>query len=95
MAETEVTTVSEKGQVVIPYSIRARMGLKPRTKLLVYGSEDTLILKKLYVPDLREQWERIKKIMNERNKKYGELTEEEIMAEVKAYRREQAAKRKR
>jgi type I restriction-modification system DNA methylase subunit len=33
--------------------------------------------------------------MNERNKKYGELTEEEIAAEVKAYRREQAAKRKR
>jgi AbrB family looped-hinge helix DNA binding protein len=95
MVETEVTTMSEKGQVVIPYPIRTKMGLKPKTKLLVYGSEDTLILKKLYVPDLREQWEKVKEIMNERNKKYGELTEEEIAAEVKAYRREQATKRKR
>lgn len=95
MAETEVTIVSEKGQVVIPYSIRTKMGLKPKTRLLVYGSGDTLVLKKLYVPDLREQWERIKKIMDERNKKYGELTEEEIGAEVKAHRREQAEKQKR
>lgn len=71
------------------------MGLKPKTKLLVYGSEDTLILKKLYVPDLREQWEKVKEIMNERNKKYGKLTEEEIVADVKAYRREHATKRKR
>jgi len=87
MAEPEITTMSERGQVVIPQAVRERLGLKPKTKLLVYGEKDTIILKKLYLPNVREEWERIKKIMDERIKKYGELTEEDIAAEVKAYRR--------
>jgi len=87
MAEPEITTMSERGQVVIPQAVRERLGLKPKTKLLVYGEKDTIILKKLYLPNIREEWERIKKIMDERIKKYGELTEEDIVAEVKAYRR--------
>lgn len=88
MAEPEVTTMSKRGQVVIPQSVRERIGLKPKTKLLVYGEKDTVILKKLYLPSVREEWKRIRKIMDERIEKYGELTEEEIAAEVKAYRRE-------
>ena len=86
MAEPEITTMSERGQVVIPQAVRERLGLKPKTKLLVYGEKDTIILKKLYLPNVREEWERIKKIMDKRIKKYGELTEEDIAAEVKAYR---------
>jgi len=60
--------------------------VKPKTKLLVYGEKDMVILKKPYLPSVREEWKRIRKIMDERIKKYGELTEEEIAAEVKAYR---------
>lgn len=88
MAEPEVTTVSEKGQIVIPQATRNRLGLKPKTKLLVYGYDDTVILKKLYMPDVKEEWKRLKKIVDERVKKYGELSEKEIAEEVKAYRRE-------
>ncbi len=33
--EPEITTMSEKGQVVIPQSIRNELGIKPKTKLLV------------------------------------------------------------
>jgi len=33
--ELEVTTMSEKGQVVIPQSIRKELGIKPKTKFLV------------------------------------------------------------
>lgn len=88
MAEPEVTTVSERGQVVIPQSVRERLGLKPKTKLLVYGEGDTVILKKLYLPSVRDQWKRIRKVMDERIAKYGELSEDEIATEVKAYRRE-------
>ena len=86
MEEPEVTTVSEKGQVVIPLTLREKLKLKPKTKLLVYGADDIIIMKKLYLPDLREDWERIKKIIEERNKKYPALKEEEVKEEVAAYR---------
>jgi len=88
MAEPEITTISAKGQVVIPQALRKKLKLKPKTKLLVYGEEDTIIMKKLYLPDLKEEWEKIKRIIEERNKKYGSLTEEDIKREVEAYRRE-------
>jgi len=45
-------------------------------------------MKKLYLPDLRKEWERIKQIIEERNRKYGALTEEDVKKEVEAYRRE-------
>jgi len=92
MAEPEVTTVSEKGQVVIPQAVRNKLGLKPKTRLLVYGYDDTVILKKLHLPDVRAEWKRLKKIVDERIKEYGELSEKEIAEEVKAYRREKGLK---
>jgi len=88
MSEPEITTISAKGQVVIPQALRERLKLKPKTKLLVYGEEDTIIMKKLYLPDLREEWERIRKIIEDRDKRYGPLTEEDVKKEVEAYRKE-------
>ena len=88
VAETDITTVSAKGQVVIPQALRKKLKLKPKTKLLVYGEGDTIIMKRLYLPDLRKEWERIRQIVEERNRKYGPLTEEDVKEEVEAYRRE-------
>ena len=45
--EPEVTTVSDKGQVVIPQALRKELGIKPKTKLLVFGRGDTMIMKSL------------------------------------------------
>ena len=88
MEEPEITTVSEKGQVVIPRGMRERMKLAPKTKLLVYGYDDTLILKKLVLPSVKEQWKEIKKVVAAREKKFGSITEKEIEDEIHAYRRE-------
>jgi len=90
MAETEITTMSAKGQVVIPQSVREKLKLKPKTKLIVYGEGDTIIMKKVQLPDLKEEWERIRQIIEDRNRKYGPLTEEDVKREVEAYRREKA-----
>jgi len=90
VAESEITTVSAKGQVVIPQSVREKLKLKPKTKLIVYGEGDTIIMKKVQLPDLKEEWERIKQIIEERNRKHGPLTEEDVKREVEAYRREKA-----
>jgi AbrB family looped-hinge helix DNA binding protein len=77
--EPEVTTMSEKGQVVIPQSIRKELGIKPKTKFLVYGRGDTVIMKKLELPDLKKEWDTIFKVMD---KKQLKLSDEEIQEEV-------------
>lgn len=88
MVETDVTTISAKGQVVIPQALRIKLKLKPRTKLLVYGEGDTIIMKRLHLPDLKEEWESIRRVIEERNRKHGPLTEGDVKREVDASRRE-------
>jgi AbrB family looped-hinge helix DNA binding protein len=77
--ELEVTTMSEKGQVVIPQSIRKELGIKPKTKFLVYGRGDTVIMKKLELPDLKKEWEDIFNLMD---KKELKIPDKQIQKEI-------------
>jgi AbrB family looped-hinge helix DNA binding protein len=90
--KADVTVVSEKGQVVIPQTIRKKLGIGPKTKLLVYGYQDAVIMKKLEVPDITKELEAMYKRIDKRIAKYGELTHDEVEAEIKQYRREKAKK---
>ncbi|MCW4007877.1 MAG: AbrB/MazE/SpoVT family DNA-binding domain-containing protein [Candidatus Bathyarchaeota archaeon] len=83
-AEPEVTTMSEKGQVVIPQSIRKELGIKPKTKFLVYGRGDMVIMKKLELPDLKKEWEEIFKLMD---KKELKISEKEVQKEIEEVRK--------
>jgi AbrB family looped-hinge helix DNA binding protein len=82
--EPEITTISEKGQVVIPQSIRKELGIKPKNKFLVYGRGDTIIMKKLDLPSLKKEWEDIFKMMD---KKALKISDEEIQKEIAATRK--------
>src|SRR2546428_11713042 len=82
--EPEVATVSEKGQIVIPQSLRKELGIKPRMKFVVFGRGDTVIMKKLELPDVRKEWEEIFKVMDKKGLK---LSEREVLDEVTAVRR--------
>jgi AbrB family looped-hinge helix DNA binding protein len=84
----DVTVVSSKGQVVIPQSLRQRLGIKPRSKLLVYGYQDAVIMKKIEIPDVVKDMEEMYKIIDKRIAKYGELSEEEINEIIQKHRRE-------
>jgi len=86
--EPEITIVSEKGQVVIPKAIRERMKIAPKMKLLVYCFGDTLIMKKLEIPDVEKKLEALYRRIDRKIAKYGELSEEEINEEIQRYRRE-------
>jgi AbrB family looped-hinge helix DNA binding protein len=77
--EMQVTTMSEKGQIVIPQSIRKELGIKPKTKFLIYGKGDTVIMKKLELPDLKKEWN---EIFNSMDKKDLTLSEVEIQNEI-------------
>ena len=54
MADAATTTLSSKGQVVIPEEIRARLGLKTGAQFVVVGDRDVVILKVLAPPALSE-----------------------------------------
>ena len=90
----EVTVVGERGQVVIPKELRSRLGLKPRTKLLVVRRGDAVIMKKLDFEQERRELERLFKRVDKRIKKCGEMTEEEIDQIIHDYRAKTAHKGK-
>ena len=90
MAQSEkadVTVVSEKGQVVIPQTIRKKLGIGPRTKLLVYGYQNAVIMKKLEIPNVTKELQDIYRKVDNRIAKHGELTNKEINEVIHDYRR--------
>ena len=76
--KADLTILSGKGQVVIPAKIRTRMGLKPKTKFLVYECDDAVILKKLEEPDYSKELQAMYKRVDKKNALYGELSSDEI-----------------
>jgi AbrB family looped-hinge helix DNA binding protein len=48
------TTLSSKGQVVIPEEIRDRLGLTPGTRFVVVAEEDVVVFKVLQAPEADE-----------------------------------------
>lgn len=54
MSDTATTTLSSKGQVVIPEEIRARLGLKAGAQFVVLGDKDVVIFKVLQPPAKRD-----------------------------------------
>jgi AbrB family looped-hinge helix DNA binding protein len=54
MSDTATTTLSSKGQVVIPEEIRNRLGLKPGAQFVVLANRDVVILKVIQTPDIAQ-----------------------------------------
>ena len=52
MSAIEVTSLSTKGQVVIPRSVRADLGIKSGDKLLVMSDGHNVLLRRLEAPKL-------------------------------------------
>lgn len=54
MGTVATTTLSSKGQVVIPEDIRAQLGLEPGAQFVVIADRDVVIFKLLEPPSLRD-----------------------------------------
>ena len=53
MEKIEITSMSSRGQVVIPLEIREQLGLREGEKFVVIGEEDMVILKKITMPSFK------------------------------------------
>lgn len=54
MSTFQVTTITSRGQVVIPQAIREDLEITPGNKFVVIGSGDTIILKKMEMPSAED-----------------------------------------
>lgn len=53
MGKIEVTSISSRGQVVIPQIIREQLNIYEGEKFVVIGQDDTIVLKKLEMPSFK------------------------------------------
>ena len=58
MSILEVTSLSTRGQVVIPNDIRENMNLEPGTKMIIIQEGDNILLKPIKAPKM-SQFEKI------------------------------------
>lgn len=51
---SEITSVSSKGQVVLPVSIRNEMNIQPGAKFMIFSDGESILLKPIIEPDASE-----------------------------------------
>jgi AbrB family looped-hinge helix DNA binding protein len=62
---SSITSMSSRGQVVIPLNIREMMGLKDGEKFIVSGNQDTIVLKKIHMLEFDALMKETRKIVKE------------------------------
>ena len=82
--EVAFTKISPKGQVVIPADIRRAAKLGSSDKLIVYGSGDTVILKKALTEKAVTDLKSVFRLID--GKKLG-LTKSDVEREIQAVRK--------
>ena len=76
---TEITKISTKGQVVIPSDIRKELGLDIGSPVLVTKMQDFVLLKKIDIPDVMKEFERLTKWGSKHAKKMGIKSEGDVV----------------
>jgi antitoxin PrlF len=82
----EMGTVSSRGQIAIPSSIREEMGLEEGSKIIFLLKDNTIIMKKV----IPESWEEITRPFKEAAKKSG-FKESEVDGLIHRMRKEKRA----
>ena len=53
MENIEITSISSRGQVVIPQSLRDKLKIREGEKFFVIGEDNTIVLRKLEMPSFK------------------------------------------
>ena len=78
-----ITTMNDKGQVMIPQAIRKKLDLNTKTKFIVTCKGNTIVMRILKASDIKKEWDAIFKEFDSKNLK---ITDEQINDEIKKYR---------
>jgi len=79
------TSLSSRGQIVLPLSIRKKMGLKEGTQFIVISDDENILLKPIKEPSLNE----FKQLL-EQSRQWAEdakMTEEDIAEAITQVRK--------
>lgn len=60
MEIAETTSLSSRGQIVIPQSLRDKLNLKEGEKFFIAGDDDTIVLRKLEQPSIDDLLSKIR-----------------------------------
>ena len=85
MDKIEVTSMSSRGQVVIPQDIREQLGFKQGEKFVVIGADDTVVLKKISMPSFKDFDNLLQK--TQKHAKDKGITKTDVKAAIKKARR--------
>ena len=77
MMETELVKMSPKGQLVVPQNIREEEGFHAGDRFVPLPVKEGVLLKKVEIPDVKAEFEKMGKKIGERFKKLG-ITEKDI-----------------
>lgn len=83
----EVTSMSSRGQIVIPKEIRNRMDLDANDKFIVYEDDDTIVLKKIKKPN-KNDFTKFKEMV-QKTRKYAKnsgISEKDLEKAIKESR---------
>ena len=81
-----IAAMSSRGQIVLPISIRRKLGLGEGSRFLAVSDNENILLKPVKEPSLDEFYSLIEQA--QKTAAQLGLTEEEINAEIKALRSE-------
>jgi len=84
MSTVEITSMSTKGQVVIPASMRKKLNIRGGSKLVVVQDGESILMKPIERPK-REEFDRIMKLADEIMKD-SDLTEDDVAEAIKESR---------
>jgi len=92
MEKLEVTKLSSRGQMVIPQSLRSKMGLEEGQQFVVMGEGDTLIFKKMEMPSMKS----IRKLLevSQKHARQAGLTQKDVTIAIQKVRREKKVRAK-
>ena len=85
MESIEITSISSRGQVVIPKRIREKLQLQEGEKFAVIGEKDTIVFKKLGAPSFKG-FDKLLKKTQEHAIKHS-LTEKDVEESIKESRK--------
>jgi len=73
LGEVELTRMSSRGQIVIPQDIREELGLVEGEAFAVFGSKDSLFLKRIKTPSKKEMLEKFEELVKKGEEKAKKL----------------------